>query len=583
MMSEGEPAVREEPDERVLTTSFDQHERTNADVEMTADPPQQQQQQQPHHRAPHSYDQYEDKKEDEHDLHGGFIAERVNVRAVGNFHLRKWIDVCDFKKKWYEAYVVDVDTEHNRILVHYHGWKSKFDEWLKVEEDKHRIAPLNTQSGTYARFANVGDLQPGMMIDCKDHTGRFYEAQVAEIKNFNGVTILARITYVGFGSQYDIWLPLDSYRIAPHRSVTQEQQPNLDFNRNKHSTYKGNAPTSTNEDMFRDVLKRFLNSEIVVQEGDGNCLFRSVAHQVYGDPAYHKMVRQFCVDYIQEESDFFSNYIVGGDVDFKSYVADMRRDGAWGDHVEIQAMSEIYCRPVEVYAYSHKPLRTYQKEANSKPPIRLSYHFRSHYNSVVGEDFYANLETTSPGLLEKEAISRSQARKIAGVARPSEENSDLARALELSRTDFTGLDFSVDMLAGKSLESLMGDAEVAKQVSALEFHRSLREKAADEEMKLALEMSAIENGFGLLPNPIPMDIDNEFELALQASAQEASRPPQPVEIPANPAELPYVVQQCVEIGFSLDKVMAAYPKFRNDRVPPERVIENMTMYLINNP
>lgn len=30
----------------------------------------------------------------------------------------------------------------------------------------------------------------------------------------------------------------------------------------------------------------------------------------------------------------------------------MRQDGEWGDHVEIQAMSEIYGRPVHIYAYS---------------------------------------------------------------------------------------------------------------------------------------------------------------------------------------------------------------------------------------
>jgi len=28
-------------------------------------------------------------------------------------------------------------------------------------------------------------------------------------------------------------------------------------------------------------------------------------------------------------------------------------DGEWGDNVEIQAMSEIYDRPIEIYAYSH--------------------------------------------------------------------------------------------------------------------------------------------------------------------------------------------------------------------------------------
>lgn len=35
----------------------------------------------------------------------------------------------------------------------------------------------------------------------------------------------------------------------------------------------------------------------------------------------------------------------------------MRRDGIWGDNVEIQCLSEIYDRPVEVYAYRAGNLR----------------------------------------------------------------------------------------------------------------------------------------------------------------------------------------------------------------------------------
>lgn len=32
--------------------------------------------------------------------------------------------------------------------------------------------------------------------------------------------------------------------------------------------------------------------------GDGNCLFRSVAHQVYGDPELHQLVREKCAKYM---------------------------------------------------------------------------------------------------------------------------------------------------------------------------------------------------------------------------------------------------------------------------------------------
>jgi OTU domain-containing protein 5 len=54
----------------------------------------------------------------------------------------------------------------------------------------------------------------------------------------------------------------------------------------------------------------------------------------------------------ESESEFFSRFIVGDQAEFQSYISKMRRDGEWGDHVEIQAMSEIYDRPIEIYAYS---------------------------------------------------------------------------------------------------------------------------------------------------------------------------------------------------------------------------------------
>ena len=31
---------------------------------------------------------------------------------------------------------------------------------------------------------------------------------------------------------------------------------------------------------------------------DGNCLFRAVADQVYGDPEAFDLVRQMCIDYM---------------------------------------------------------------------------------------------------------------------------------------------------------------------------------------------------------------------------------------------------------------------------------------------
>lgn len=51
---------------------------------------------------------------------------------------------------------------------------------------------------------------------------------------------------------------------------------------------------------------------------DGACLFRAVADQVYGDQEMHGACRKLCMDYIQKNGDYFSQYVTE---DFQSYVS----------------------------------------------------------------------------------------------------------------------------------------------------------------------------------------------------------------------------------------------------------------------
>ena len=39
----------------------------------------------------------------------------------------------------------------------------------------------------------------------------------------------------------------------------------------------------------------------------------------------------------------------------------MAKNGSWGDDVEIQALSEIYDCPIQIYAYSTKQMRTFHE------------------------------------------------------------------------------------------------------------------------------------------------------------------------------------------------------------------------------
>ena len=100
----------------------------------------------------------------------------------------------------------------------------------------------------------------------------------------------------------------------------------------------------------------------------------------------HDVVRRLCLDHIEKERDHFSPYVTQ---DFDAYVARKRRDRTHGNHVEIQAISEIYNRPVHVFdatsGDAQQPMNTFSgapSDGEPSAPLRLSYHGRNHYNVI---------------------------------------------------------------------------------------------------------------------------------------------------------------------------------------------------------
>ncbi|XP_076935422.1 OVARIAN TUMOR DOMAIN-containing deubiquitinating enzyme 6-like [Bidens hawaiensis] len=135
------------------------------------------------------------------------------------------------------------------------------------------------------------------------------------------------------------------------------------------------------ERQFELDIRRTKGYEVKRMLEDGNCLFRAVADQVYGDSEAYDLARQMCIDYMERERDHFSQFITEG---FTSYCKRKRRDKVYGNNVEIQALSEMYNRPIHIYSYSTEPINIFHGSYNTDtPPIRLSYHHGNHYNSLV--------------------------------------------------------------------------------------------------------------------------------------------------------------------------------------------------------
>ena len=159
----------------------------------------------------------------------------------------------------------------------------------------------------------------------------------------------------------------DKKTLSLRREMSQVNSKDLDKNFNNQADKqeeirKKMHQIKEQENMFRRVLA-MKGLKINDMEGDGNCLFRAVSDQIYnGDQSHFALIRQACMDYIESERDFYIQFVIGGEEFFDEYVERKRMDGVWGDDIELQAMSEIYNRPIEIYAYRAEPMRTFHEE-----------------------------------------------------------------------------------------------------------------------------------------------------------------------------------------------------------------------------
>lgn len=125
---------------------------------------------------------------------------------------------------------------------------------------------------------------------------------------------------------------------------------------------------------------------------DGNCLFRALSDQLYGDYGnMHEEIRSEICDYMEQHKDDFQVFLVLDDdsceegddgKDFESYIETMRGPAEWGGNLELVAAARLYGRKVTVFS---AVLSAYTIEPDKKsdgPDLLVSYHDNDHYNSV---------------------------------------------------------------------------------------------------------------------------------------------------------------------------------------------------------
>ena len=186
---------------------------------------------------------------------------------------------------------------------------------------------------------------------------------------------------------------------------------NLNKENENNQSNKRKRAEEQEEKFKKKLYQKQYNLHII--ERDGNCLFSSISDQVYGTDKHSDIIREKCMDFIEKNKLFYSQYIEGGEIQIPAYIERKRKNGIWGDNLEIDALSEIYNRPIEIYVDVDKILRTFSNINDKKQfPIKISYHGNNHYNSMVPtvnhSDFplYKNalINSSPPGVYETNFI-----------------------------------------------------------------------------------------------------------------------------------------------------------------------------------
>ncbi|KAJ0468203.1 putative ubiquitinyl hydrolase 1 [Helianthus annuus] len=237
---------------------------------------------------------------------------------------------------------------------------------------------------------------------------------------------------------------------------------------------------------------------------DGNCLFRAVADQVYGDSEAYDLARQMCIDYMERERDHFSQFITEG---FTSYCKRKRRDKVYGNNVEIQALSEMYNRPIHIYSYSSEPINIFHGSYNTDtPPIRLSYHHGNHYNSLVDPRRF----TVGAGLgfssLQGSNVDKNQVKAVIKAQQDQQiDNALLAEARFYSDVELTEKELECMVMEASRAEYIAANERFKHQLGPTESSSSSSSgpsSSAASECKTREDLSMISNNLLIVRNPI---------------------------------------------------------------------------------
>ena len=71
--------------------------------------------------------------------------------------------------------------------------------------------------------------------------------------------------------------------------------------------------------------------------GSGDCFFRALSHQMFGNPDKHMLVRDCGITHMNNDPQLYREHITN--MEFNAYIAQMSARGTWYDHILIMAVA----------------------------------------------------------------------------------------------------------------------------------------------------------------------------------------------------------------------------------------------------
>ena len=126
------------------------------------------------------------------------------------------LEALDGPGTWYEASVLDErgHGDARELLVHYKGWKARFNEWLGVGSGRVRAAGSG-ELGPCKRLAaaaTAANLKTGSRVDALDPHGTWYPAAVLDERGA-GLSRELLVHYNGWNKRLDEWMGVCSGRL----------------------------------------------------------------------------------------------------------------------------------------------------------------------------------------------------------------------------------------------------------------------------------------------------------------------------------------------------------------------------------